>query len=144
MRSGKIQAELSHVGGRCAAKPVDGLPRVSDHPKVSTFTNNGFEKAHRRAVDVLVFVHQHMVVPSAQSTSYLGIGFYQSHRLGNQISEVDQLPGRHQALVSLVDQGNLHALLGILHRLGIRTATLFHGHGQCSVAGGIDHFVLGA
>ena len=75
LRSGEIRRELGHVGGRCAAKTVDGLPCIADDPEVPPVTYKGFEKAYGRAVDILVLVHEHMFVSCAQRISHFGMGF---------------------------------------------------------------------
>ncbi len=70
-------------------EPVDGLLRVADNPKVLAVRADRLDQSDAAAVDVLVFVDQHMVVGALDACLDCGVSLEQADRHRHQVAEVD-------------------------------------------------------
>ena len=70
-----VPTEADHILRRGAAEPVDRLPCVADHPQPAAVTGDQFQETGARAIDVLVFIDEHVAMPQLHGDAHGFIRF---------------------------------------------------------------------
>ena len=90
LRAGEIRRERRHVGGRRAAEPVDGLPRVADRPQVLAVACDRLHQAHAGPVNVLVFIDQQVPVAQTHGAAHGFVLLDEQRRQHDEVAEIDR------------------------------------------------------
>lgn len=106
-RAGEVDSKACDVRRRGAAEAVDGLACIADNPQVAAVADDGLQEPDRGAVDILVFIYEHMRMASTQGVSYLGATLDKTDWQRDQVAELQQLARGQQPFVRLEERGNL-------------------------------------
>jgi hypothetical protein len=88
---GEVLLELQNVAYVRAAPTVDGLVLVADDADVARGAGQQLHQLVLRAVGVLIFVDEQVLVAAVVSLTDLGDGLEQAHGLQQQIVEVERV-----------------------------------------------------
>jgi hypothetical protein len=141
LRTRVPRREARHVGRRRAAEPVDGLPRIAEHPE--RVAGHRAEQARARYVHVLVLVHEHVRMAPSDLCAGLPVRLEEQQRAHHEVAEVDGAAPRELGLVAPVDQRHLEARRSGLPLCG-RFRALGHPLGERAVLPRRKDRVLGA
>jgi hypothetical protein len=110
---GVAAPEVDQVLRRGTAEAVDRLVVVTDHGHVAVVVGEELEQRRLGEVHVLVLVHEHVAEALGEPRSDVGALVQQSGGLEDQVAEVEPPRGPQQAVVMIVDVGELALAVGV-------------------------------